>query len=148
MVKFLWNICGRCMLLLKTCSHLVRIVQQCWTWVYALVHLSISNISQHLTTGCPNACNLFAPNSVAICCVQMLWLFGHSLKVLDQQFCNGSVEMLRSFGMGFIPKGILHFIAIFFESSYPSPSNLFSYMFMLFVSWTWSITCTFLQHIL
>ena len=101
-----------------SCSHLARIVQQCWTWVYALVYLSISNMSQHLATACPNACNLFAPNFVAICCIQMLWLFGHSLKVLDQQFCNGSVEMLRSFGMGFIytkrdPIFYCHFLWIF-----------------------------------
>ena len=79
-------------------SRLIRFLQQCCAWVCALVRFSTRNMSQHVATGRPNACNMLRPtmlrsvafkwcdrlagackcwaNSVGICCVEMLLSFG------------------------------------------------------------------------
>ena len=61
----------------RCCSSLVRFVQQCCTWACALVQFSTRNMSQHVATEWPNACNMLRPT--------MLWSFGRSLQMLSQQ---------------------------------------------------------------
>ena len=79
------------------CSRLDRFVQQSGAWACALVWFLTPNISQHIATGWPNACNMLRPtmlrsvgpdafkccdrlagtckcwaNNVGICCVEMI----------------------------------------------------------------------------
>ena len=83
------------------CCRLARFVQQCCAWACALVRFSIRNLSQHVTTGWPNACNMFHPtmlwyasfkccdrlagackcwaNNVGICYVEVLLPFGRGV---------------------------------------------------------------------
>ena len=85
------------------CSRLARLVQQCCTWACALARFSISDMSQHVATGWPNALNMLRPtmlryfvlkccdrlagackcwaNDAAICCDNMLRSFGRGLTV-------------------------------------------------------------------
>ena len=49
----------------SSCSRLARFVQQCCAWACALVRVSTRNMSQHVTTGRPNARNMLRPT--------MLW---------------------------------------------------------------------------
>ena len=57
------------------CSRLARFVQQCCAWACALVRFSTRNMSQHVATGWPNACNMLRPTmlrSVAFKCCDRL----------------------------------------------------------------------------
>ena len=47
--------------------------------------------SQHVATRCNSVAKRVqhvAPNNVAICCIQMLWLFGQYMQMLGQQCCD------------------------------------------------------------
>ena len=57
--NFLCSICGCCLMLY--CSRLARFVRQCCAWACALVRFSTRNMSQHVATGWPNACNMLRP---------------------------------------------------------------------------------------
>ena len=65
------------------CSRLTRFVQQCRAKACALVRFWTRNISQHVVTGWPNACNMMRStrpckcwaNIVGKCCVEMLLPF-------------------------------------------------------------------------
>ena len=96
--------------MLHDCGRLARFVQQCCIRAFALVRFSILNMSQHVTTGWPNARNMLRPtmlrfcvlkccdhlagackcwaNNVGICCAEMLRSFGRSLQMLGQQCCD------------------------------------------------------------
>ena len=76
------------------CSHLSRFMQQCCAWAFPLVWFSTRNMTQHVVTGSPNACNMLRPtmlpsvafkccdrlagacrcwaNIIGICCIEML----------------------------------------------------------------------------
>ena len=84
------------------CSRLARFVQQCCAWACALVRFLTCNMSQHVSTGWPNMCNMFAPtllrsvafkycvrlagackccaNNVGMCYVELLLSFRRGLK--------------------------------------------------------------------
>ena len=86
------------------CSRLARFVQQCCAWPCALARSSTRNMSQHVATRWPNACNMLRPtmlrsvafkcwdrfaractcwaNNVGICCVEMLRSFGRGFKLI------------------------------------------------------------------
>ena len=92
--NFSCNICECCMV--------VVVVWPGCAWSCALVRFSTRNMSQHVETGWPNACNMLRPtmlrsvafkccdrlagaskcwaNSVAICCVSIFLSFGRSLR--------------------------------------------------------------------
>ena len=59
------------------CSRLTRFVQQCCVKAYSLVRFSTRNMTQHIATGWPNACNMLRPT--------ILRSFGRSLQLLSQQ---------------------------------------------------------------
>ena len=69
------------------CSRLTRFVQQCYGWACTIVRFSTRNMSQHVATGWPNVCSMFAPNNVAICCVQVLRSFGRYVDMLIWPIC-------------------------------------------------------------
>ena len=67
------------------CSRLARFVQQCCAQACVLVRFSTRNMSQHVATGWPNACNMLRPTmlrSVAFKCCDRL--ARRSLQMLDQ----------------------------------------------------------------
>ena len=100
------------------CSRSARFVQQCCTRACALVRFSIPNMSQHVATEWPNACNMLRltmlryvvlkcwdrlagackcwANNVATCCVDMLRLFGRGLKLCI--FCKTTMMWTNSYG--------------------------------------------------
>ena len=102
----------------RCCSRLARFVQQCCAQACAQVRFSTRNMSQHVATGWPNACNMLRPtmlrfvalkccdrlsgackcwaNIVGICCVEMLLSFGRGLSQ-QQPTCH---NMSQHFSTG------------------------------------------------
>ena len=92
------------------CSRLARFVQQCCATACALVRFSIRNMSQHVATGWSNTCNMLRAtmlrsvvfkccdrlagdckcwaNNVGICCVEMLLSFGRGFIGVAQVFAS------------------------------------------------------------
>ena len=78
--NFSCNICG----VAWCCRRLTRFVQQCCTGTCPLVRFSTRNMSQHIATGWPNACNMLCATmlrSVALrCCYRVARAIQYSIE--------------------------------------------------------------------
>ena len=81
----------------RCCSRVARFVQQCCARACALVRFSTRNMSQHVATGWPNACNMLRPTMFVICCDRLAGV----CKCWANNVGVCCVKMLLSFGRGF-----------------------------------------------
>ena len=69
------------------CSRLARFVQQCCAWTCILVRFSTRNMSQHSTTGWPNAPNMLRPTMLRYaafkCCDRLTGAFKCLLLIMS-----------------------------------------------------------------
>ena len=84
-----WRVVAWC------CSRLVRFGQQCCAWACALFRFSARNMSQHVSTGWPNACNMLRPTMLPSVALKYCDRFAGACKCWANNVGICRVEMLK-----------------------------------------------------